>query len=157
MSPKIIISHRGNISGKNPDFENNTEHIGNLIDKNPALYVEVDLWAYSMGRELYLHHDGKIEGNKTNDRFFAKYKRNLFVHCKNPAAAYYCRNFGLNYFAHDKDDFVVTSNGFVWYFPGKEKPGCNGIMLDFTENVRDLAGYAGICTDFPIRYRDIKI
>ena len=49
----ILISHRGNIDGKNLEQENSPKYIDNAISL--GYDVEVDIWL--IGRELYLGHD----------------------------------------------------------------------------------------------------
>ena len=51
----IIISHRGNIDGPNPDLENKPDYIEKALAKN--YMVEVDVW--KIADELYLGHDSQ--------------------------------------------------------------------------------------------------
>ena len=51
----ILISHRGNINGPNPEMENNPEYIQKALDL--GYDVEVDVWGTKYGA-WYLGHDG---------------------------------------------------------------------------------------------------
>ena len=52
----ILISHRGNINGPNPEMENNPEYIQKALDL--GYDVEVDVWGTKYGA-WYLGHDDK--------------------------------------------------------------------------------------------------
>ena len=49
----ILISHRGNINGRNIDMENTIDYIDDALDQ--GYHVEVDVWM--IGDKLYLGHD----------------------------------------------------------------------------------------------------
>ena len=53
----ILISHRGNLHGKQPERENTVQYINEALDK--GFDVEIDLW----GKDnfLYLGHDGPVD------------------------------------------------------------------------------------------------
>ena len=50
---QFLISHRGNLNGKNEDLENHPDYIMAAIHK--GFDVEVDVWLYK--DRLYLGHD----------------------------------------------------------------------------------------------------
>ena len=50
----ILIAHRGNISGPNPEMENRPEYVKKAIDL--GYNVEVDVWYEN--NQLFLGHDG---------------------------------------------------------------------------------------------------
>ena len=52
---KLLISHRGNLRGPNPDYENNPEHI--VKNVLPNFDCEVDLRFDSHNNTFYLGHD----------------------------------------------------------------------------------------------------
>ena len=49
----ILISHRGNLSGPNPNRENSKEYILEALDKGYS--VEIDVWLVK--DKIYLGHD----------------------------------------------------------------------------------------------------
>ena len=51
----IYISHRGNLTGKNPELENSPVYIYQAIDK--GFDVEIDLRYDTLNKKLYLGHD----------------------------------------------------------------------------------------------------
>jgi len=55
-----FISHRGNLAGPMPEFENRPDYIDNALDL--GFDVEVDLWSYD--NKFFLGHD---EGGDSND------------------------------------------------------------------------------------------
>jgi hypothetical protein len=73
----ILISHRGNIDGKKPHFENSPSYIDEAIEL--GYDVEVDLWL--VNDKFYLGHDEpqyEIDFKWIEDR-----DDRLWVHCKN--------------------------------------------------------------------------
>lgn len=139
----IFISHRGNIDGPNEESENNPSYIDLAIDE--GFDVEIDLWM--VGSKLYLGHDEpdiKIDENFLLDR-----ESVLWVHCKNGAALDFAANNYLNCFFHDTDDYTITSAGFVWAYPGKDRASDHCIMVkpEFF-NFPSTENYAGVCSDY---------
>lgn len=112
-----LISHRGNIDGPNPLYENSIKYIeGALLE---GFHVEIDIRFNQQDKKLYLGHD---EPQYPVDWFWlSKYKDFLWIHCKNIEALYefsYGTN-GFNYFWHQTDDFAMTSMNYIWTYPGK--------------------------------------
>ena len=68
---KHLISHRGNINGKNPLFENNPHQI--MACLKMGLEVEIDVW--KIKDSWFLGHDGPMYGV---DESYLK-KKNLLV------------------------------------------------------------------------------
>lgn len=106
----LIISHRGNLNGPTPELENNPDHITQVLKK---YHVEVDVW--KINDWVYLGHDEPQY--VIYDEFF-KHKR-LWCHAKNIEAFEYLIKKKTKCFYHNTDDYTLTSNGYVWTFPGK--------------------------------------
>jgi hypothetical protein len=141
----ILISHRGNISGPNPERENSPDYI--LEALNSEFDVEIDLWSYDT--KLFLGHDNaKYEINKD---FIENNKDKLWIHCKNLEALYVCQ-FILNdvhYFWHQNDDYTLTSKNIFWTFPGKDLTP-NSILVNF-EKINYISTGSkiyGVCSDY---------
>lgn len=135
-----IISHRGNLHGKEVDNENNPEYIKKALRK---FEVEVDVWF--IDDSWFLGHD-KPQYPVDLD-FFDK---RMWLHCKNiEAFSKLSENRELNYFWHENDKATITSFGVPW---------CNfgtyinsGITVVF-EHKLNLPKCFGVCTDYPMEY-----
>ena len=143
-----LISHRGNINGKNPEMENCPSYIDDTI--NLGYEVEIDLWVIE--KELHLGHDipeYKIDLNWLNDR-----SKKLWIHCKNIEAMSFLNGIDsdFNYFWHQEDTVTLTSKNFIWAYPGKQ-PIKNSIAV-MPEIYKDnTAECLGICSDYVSLYR----
>ena len=113
----IYISHRGNTNGKDPSMENNPDYILDAIQK--GFDVEVDLWI--INKKIFLGHD--FPQYKLDIKFLYKIADKAWLHCKNLEALYVLHNshprHKLKYFWHEEDKFSLTSNKFIWTYPGE--------------------------------------
>jgi glycerophosphoryl diester phosphodiesterase len=141
----IKIAHRGNINGPDVEKENTIEAIFTAIGKD--FDVEVDVWV--IDGIIYFGHD---EPQRIIDNFIIdKIGKHGWFHCKNlEALEFFDKQYkDYKYFWHQTDDYTLTSNGYIWSYPGS-KTGLKSISVDL-----DLSNYksgdkvAGICTDFP--------
>jgi hypothetical protein len=120
-----IICHRGNLIGSNLKHENSPAYIKNSMDA--GFYVEVDIWVIE-DRGIWFGHDKPQY--KIDSKFFEKNKEydpmeRIFFHCKNLDAIVLCNLMncgdsfgpGCTYFSHDKDPYVLVSNGNIWTYP----------------------------------------
>ena len=144
----MIIAHRANINGPNPETENTPQQILLAIEK--GFDVEVDVW-YKDG-EWYLGHDES--SHKVDWSFISSNAGKLWVHAKNlDAVEILSKNqnniFNVNWFWHQEDYVTLTSKGYVWCFPGYETDG--GIMVDHGQQTDK--NMFGICTDNPLKHR----
>jgi hypothetical protein len=142
----ILISHRGNLTGKNVEKENHPDYIN--IALKIGFDVEIDLWL--INDKLYLGHDSPQY--ETNLEYLKNDK--LWVHCKNSDALNFCiQNKGIHYFWHEDDDYTLTSNLYVWAYP-KVKPLSVKTIAVLPElgNTYNLKDYCGVCSDFIVNY-----
>jgi len=140
----ILISHRGNINGPNPEKENQKDYILNALNK--GYDVEIDLW--KIKSEYFLGHDEpqyQVEKNFLN---LIAYK--TWFHCKNIEAMIEFKEY--NSFGHNTDDFILTGYNYVWAYPGKEKKGCICVMPEWDERPI-VDGVIGICSDYIERWK----
>ena len=96
----ILISHRGNLNGKNEKFENHPNYIQDA--KKKGFDVEIDVWFQN--NNFYLGHDKpqyKIDQNFLEDEKF-------WCHAKSPEALYELSKINCHYFWHDTDDYTIT-------------------------------------------------
>ena len=139
----LYISHRGNLDGINKDQENKPSYILNALDKN--FDVEVDVWF--IDDHFYLGHDKPLDIVKID---FIKMNR-LWLHAKNVEAFYELLKIDVNCFWHQNDDVTLTSNGYIWTYPGK-KLTKNSICVLPEINKIKLFNCAGICSDYILNY-----
>ena len=144
----ILISHRGNIDGRRVPFENEPAYIDKAI--NAGYDVEVDVW-YVDG-VLWLGHDGPQ--HKTTLRWFENRSTSLWIHCKNMDALSYFNTIDdddiFNYFSHDVDMGVLTSDGYIWSTNLYD----NGILvLPEVFNKEPIKTTIGICSDVIRNYK----
>jgi hypothetical protein len=107
-----LIAHRGLTNGPDVNLENRPEQIELALSQ--GFDCEIDLWV--VNSEFYLGHDRP--DYPVNKEFLSKF--GLWIHAKNLAALRWLTDTSLYYFWHQEDDFVLTSNNFIWTYPGKE-------------------------------------
>jgi glycerophosphoryl diester phosphodiesterase len=141
----IKIAHRGNINGPDTEKENTIEAIFTAIAK--GFDVEVDVWV--IDGIIYFGHD---EPQRIIDSFIInKIGNSGWFHCKNlEALEFFDKQYkDYKYFWHQRDDYTLTSNGYIWSYPGV-KTGLKSIKVDLNLSNYTLENkVAGICTDFP--------
>ena len=146
-----IIAHRGNTDGPDPDNENTIPQIKKSIDL--GFNVEIDLRV--INDELWLGHDKpKV---RVSSEFLYEIRSFLWIHCKNiKALEFFKREQNIyNYFWHEKDAYTLTSQLFIWSYPGQELSSrCIFVMPEWKINLTELGSLklkniAGICTDYP--------
>jgi len=143
----ILISHRGNIDGKIPEYENNPNYVDAALEL--GYNVEVDLWVndgiLSLGHDEPTHI---INYNWLKDR-----KSKLWIHCKNiEALELMDEKIELHYFWHEEDTVTLTSQGTIWAYPGKQPIKNSIAVLPELEN--DIVfDCKGVCSDYIKRYK----
>ena len=144
-----LISHRGNINGKNISQENKPKYLINAL----KLGYDVELDLYVINGILFLGHDEPLY--KIDINWLLDISDNIWVHCKNLESLDWCvkNNKKLNYFWHQQDDFTITSKGFIWCYPKICYVENSIAVLPELGNVYDLNKYRGICSDFIINYK----
>ena len=149
-----LISHRGNVSGRNPERENYPDYIVEALGL--GYDVEIDIW-YVNDRYYFGHDNPTYEVGKG---FINDVKNRSWFHCKNEAAL---SKLGddfdqINFFWHDRDKYTITSMGYIWSFPG-EKMVKNSIMLfpeNYPKNEDQILLSSGICSDYVANYEIYK-
>lgn len=138
-----IISHRGNLNGRNIDLENNPTQIETLI--NLGFDVEIDLRMEN--NKLFLGHN-KPQYEISNE-WLLIYSNKLWIHAKDYESVDFLRKTNFNWFWHDKDEMTLTSQGFIWSNINKHFNNGITVCLDYEE----LPDYLlGVCTDEPLKY-----
>ena len=156
----MIISHRGNLAGPNPEKENHPDYIA--VSLNDGFHVEIDAWIIK--NKVYLGHDAPVYEATDYFRYHgAWYQYNgnfvdspaLWIHCKNFSALNEGSSFFYgHYFTHNQDDFTLTSTGYIWTYP-RNLPLSKISIAVMPERVPEwnVSLAAGVCTDFPIKYK----
>jgi hypothetical protein len=141
----IKIAHRGNKSGPSQS-ENDPVHL--IAAMAVGLDVEVDVWMNEKG--IFLGHDNPQYA--VDETFLEDISEEAWFHCKNiEALGYFVNNMpNARFFWHQEDDYALTSNGYIWTYPGKTITNKSIVVL--TEKV-DLDIYKdayGVCSDYLI-------
>lgn len=143
-----LISHRGNLNGKNTERENNPTYIDEALKL--GFDVEIDIWI--VGDKIMLGHDSPQY--QIDEDWLHQRADNLWVHCKNIKAVEWCNLYGwMNYFWHESDTLTITSAGFLWVYPGKQ-PVHNSIAVLPEIHNDDLSVCYGVCSDYIVKYKN---
>ena len=146
-----LISHRGNIHGINQERENTKSYISEAIYL--GFDVEIDL--RYINESLFLGHDIPIEIISLN--WLEKYRENLWIHCKDIHSLLFLKD-QFNVFYHTSEDYVLTSDGFIWTYSGVKLYKNVIAVLPENQNYsnEELSECYGICSDFIINYENEK-
>lgn len=150
-----VIAHRALTRGPNKALENTPVQIDRALAE--GYDVEVDLWV--IDGQWYLGHDGAQ--HLVPPSFFETRASRMFVHAKNRDALLELtrrklggdRSVPWRYFSHDVDDYVLTSDGRAWVYPGKPLfEGAICVMPERAERQEEFWNCWGVCTDFAELY-----
>lgn len=149
----ILISHRGNINGRNEPFENKPAYIDYAISK--GYDVEIDVWYKD--DILWLGHDKP--DYKVDSKWLIERSEKLWIHCKNIEAMDFLKNIecALNYFWHQEDDVTITSMGYFWTYPGKKLTRWSIAVMPEIDRFENIDIAYGICSDEIEKYNKIII
>lgn len=134
-----IISHRGNLDGRNPSKENDPSAIE--LAYLQGFDVEVDVWFHR--GEYMLGHD---KPEHAVPSWWLKHPW-LWCHAKNIEAMEKMLEDNIHYFWHETDKYTLTSKGVPWCYPNNYNK--NGIVV-LTEIKLPPKPVLGICTDYPL-------
>jgi hypothetical protein len=139
----IKIAHRGNTKGPS-ETENNPVNL--IVAISLGFDVEVDIWMDMKG--VYLGHDKPQY--TVDETFLEDIKGHAWFHCKNiEALGYFVNNMpDAKYFWHQEDDHTLTSNGYIWTYPGKAVTNKSIIVLTEPADLSLYKDAYGVCTDY---------
>ena len=140
----ILISHRGNIDGPNPEMENDPRNIENTIAK--GYNVEVDVW--SNGSDFYLGHD---KPQCQVSELFLRHG-SLWCHAKDIKTFYKLIEIGVHCFSHDQDEVALTTKGYLWSSYGNQMTD-KSICVMPPKNKQLETNIAGVCSDYIGHYK----
>jgi len=139
-----IIAHRGNLTGPNPEMENNPSYLLKALGE--GYDVEVDVWKTPDG--LFLGHD--IPDYKIERSFLCN--KRVWSHAKTIETFYFLSQFkDINTFYQTEEDVVLTSRGFFWSHSKNKVFNEKTICTDLNPNPSHLSGRIdiyGFCTDY---------
>jgi hypothetical protein len=147
----LLISHRGNIDGPIPHMENMPLYLDAALEK--GFDVEMDVWV--IDDKIFLGHD---DGSYAIDlEWILGRKEKLWVHCKNVAAiSFFSDLFKLgvriNFFWHENDTLTLTSQGYIWVYPGKQPVPSSIAVMPEREN-ESIENCIGVCSDYILRFQ----
>lgn len=141
----LKISHRGNLSGRDLQWENSPAYLMHAIAS--GFDVEVDVWV--VNGTISFGHDAPTWKDISED-FLLSIGSKAWFHCKNlEALHFFNKNFPqLAYFWHQTDDYTLTSNGFIWTYPGKQTTD-RSILVSLGKDFPKGNFYA-ICSDYVV-------
>jgi hypothetical protein len=142
-----VISHRGNLEGRQNSLENRPEYIKEAL--STGFDTEIDVWY--VNNNFYLGHDNPTY--KT-DLIFLKTK-GLWCHAKNLEAFITLKENKIHTFWHETDKVTLTSRGIPWCFIGIYIP--KGITVCLNPELTLPDYIKGICTDYPLLYSKNKL
>ena len=144
-----LISHRGNIKGRIPEKENSPDYIIEALQQ--GFDVEVDIF-YHLNYGWYLGHDQPTY--ELDMLKFVPYFDKLWFHCKNLDALWKIIEWDVHYFWHEEDRFTLTSENYIWTFPGNDLTDRSICVLPekYHLSLNQLLNCAGICSDYVKNY-----
>lgn len=141
-----LISHRGNLNGRKPESENHPDYIYKAISW--GFDCEIDVWADIDG--IYLGHDKP--SFEIDYSFLLEWENKLWIHCKNIDSYLVLSEYpSLNLFAHQNDDFVITTHKFLWSTNVNYHSKKTVIMSLLKDEEIPLDCY-GVCSDYIVSY-----
>lgn len=143
----LLISHRGNINGRDQAWENYPKYVENALTK--GYHCEIDVW-YNEGN-YYLGHDNPE--HKVSYQFLQNEK--LWCHAKTIESLNAMLNLeNVHCFWHENDKYTLTSQNYIWAYPGYNVPaGSKSICVVPERCDMDVSNFFGVCSDFVERYK----
>jgi hypothetical protein len=144
----LLISHRGNTNGPNPNLENDPLYIAEALAK--GFHVEIDVW-FKDGKLKLGHDEPQYEFPFT---LIENHFTRLWLHCKSSATLSKFIEIDkgghkFNYFFHDADYATLTSKGEIW----SVNPIDHGILVMPEKfNAVPTKLTRGICSDYISEY-----
>ena len=143
----IYISHRGNLDGRNSEYENNPLYIERAL--KDGFDVEIDICKWD-GENFFLGHDNPQEAI-TPDWL----KNNpVWCHAKDYKALEQLVKFNIHCFWHQTDNYTMTSSGYIWAYPGQ--PGGERTIAVHPHEIsaEEVEKCAGVCSDEIEKYKE---
>lgn len=145
----IFISHRGNLLGPNHELENDPIYITSAMKQ--GFHVEIDVW--KIDNQLYLGHDSP---QYQIEKEFLSFSPRLWCHAKNLPALAFMLNNNIHCFWHQTDNVTLTSQNYLWTYPGKEiaLERAIAVMPESIFQSWDISSAFGVCSDYVEKLRE---
>ena len=145
----ILISHRGNLNGVIVERENSIDYVEEALSQ--GFDVEIDVW--DIFGSYFLGHD---EPKYLVKKDFLKID-GLWCHAKNIQGLYSMLEDNIHCFWHQEDDVTLTSEGYMWTYPGKTLTENSIAVLPETVHEKwwrhKPENCLGICSDYILKYK----
>ena len=142
-----LISHRGNISGPNPDHENSPKYLHSALLS--GFLVELDVW--NINDVWFLGHD--YPKYKIDIDWLTGKRSALLCHAKNVTALQFLLKNNYHCFWHENDDYTLTNKGIPICYPNRSFfEGCILMKVEHFANPI-LQPCWGICSDYISLYK----
>lgn len=141
----FLISHRGNLNGKQKENENNPLYITEALNK--GFNVEIDVW--NIDGQWLLGHD--FPQFRINLSFL--HDSRLWCHAKNLQAMSNLVENKIHCFWHESDKTTLTTKNFLWTYPGEQLFHNSICVMPETFDFKNNIEISGICSDFIESYR----
>lgn len=143
----IFICHRGKKNNQEPE-----NFVKNIL-KNLSLGYDCEIDVWKIENRFFIGHDKPEEEIK--EEFLLN--KNLWCHAKNIEALKYMISNNITTFWHQNDDYTITSNGFIWVYPGKKiVKNCIIVKPELGNyTVKELQTCHAICTAEIEKYEKI--
>lgn len=137
-----FIAHRGNYQGPQQFAENTVKYLEHAYF-DMGYDVECDLIAHR--GILYFGHDEPVEAA---DLQFLQ-REGVWCHAKNLEELELLLDMRTNCFWHDKDTVTLTSQKYIWCYPGNFPVHARAVWLDLEDIPlpENRFGIYGICGD----------
>jgi len=143
----FLISHRGNTDGRILSMENNPAYIEDALKKGYGVEIDVRV----KGEQIMLGHD---KADHVVSKKFLQ-QAGIWCHAKNIEALQYMIDNNITCFWHERDMYSLTSNGYIWTFPG-EVAQKKSIVVHNTDTPFNADAFgitiSGICSDYIERF-----
>ena len=143
----ILIAHRGNVNGSQPENENNLEYIKQAMEAGYS--VEIDVW--KINGKFFLGHD--TPDHEVSLQFLTNHSNQVMVNVGEPEL--FCQleamlACGIHCFWHEEDDFTLTSNNKIWTYPNKDATKKSIVVCNTLEECIKYIdqGVYGVCSDY---------
>lgn len=145
----ILIAHRGNINGPNPNRENTISYIEEAISKGYNVEIDVRI----NNKKLYTGHDEPID--LINNNWLKKLKNKLWIHCKDHESLKHFSSLNqYNYFWHENDAYTISSKGFILSHVNNNVKKLSGLFIKISfENKKINGNFIGILSDYLLKYK----
>lgn len=135
-----FIAHRGNTAGPNPELENHPDYVTSALQQ--GYDVEIDV--YYENNEWWLGHD--TPDYKVDVAFIKQ--PGLWCHAKDLHTLSQLIKLDVVCFFHDSDDGVITSNKYIWTYPGKTITDISIAVMPEWVPDWDYSNCYAVCSDY---------